>query len=236
MLRIVWIILHGLLGMPAIIIKTLKLRNREEATLEERYQYEQYVVDFILRHGNIHPIITGTENLPKEPGYLITPNHQGLIDPVLIAKTCPCFVTAVGKLELTNIILLKDFMKCLKAFAMDRDDLRQSMKVIKEVSVGLQQGMNVMIFPEGTRSRKGNVMGEFKAGSFKAAVNAKAPIVPTCMIDCFKVLDKNSIKKIEPQLHYLPAIYYEEYQDLTTSEIAELVKSRIQAKMDEILN
>ena len=131
--------------------------------------------------------------------------------------------------------LTKDIAEFLKAYAMDRSNLRESIKVIRQVGEDIKKGRIVVIFPEGTRSKQGNIMGEFKGGSFKAAQNAQAPIIPVAMIDCFKPFDTNSLAMVDCQIHYLDPIYFDEYQDLSTQEIADLVKSRIQAKMDEVL-
>ena len=110
---------------------------------------------------------------------------------------------------------------------MDRDDVRQSMKVIQSVTKELMDGRNIVIFPEGTRSKRGNEMGEFHAGTFKCVAKSKVPIVPLAFIDSFKVLDQDGCAPLKVQLHYLKPIRYEEYKDLNTSEIAALVKSRI---------
>ena len=56
---------------------------------------------------------------------------------------------------------------------MDREDIKQSMQVIQAVTKELEKGRNYLIFPEGTRSKNGNKVGEFKGGSFKAAMKAK---------------------------------------------------------------
>ena len=61
------------------------------------------------------------------------------------------------------------------------------------------------------------------------------PIVPTVLIDSYKALNGNSFKKVEVQIHYLEPITFEEYGSMRKCEIAELVKSRIQAKLDEVL-
>ena len=54
-------------------------------------------------------------------------------------------------------------------------------------------------------------------------------------LDSYKALNGNSLKKCTTQIHYLTPILYEEYKDLKKTEISELVKSRIQTKLDEIL-
>ena len=75
-------------------------------------------------------------------------------------------------------------------------------------------------------------MGEFHGGSFRCALKAKCPVVPIAFIDSFKVLDQKGSKPVTVQMHYLEPIGYEQYKDMKTVELAELVKSRIQACID----
>ena len=90
-----------------------------------------------------------------------------------------------------------------------------------------------MIFAEGTRSRQGNKLLEFKGGSFKSATKAKCPIVPCALIDSFKPFDEKSIRPVTVKLIYMPPIYYEEYKDMKTVEIAQEVRRRIERTITE---
>jgi len=121
----------------------------------------------------------------------------------------------------------------MKAFTIDRDDVRQSMKVIMAVSEEVKNGRNYLIFPEGTRSKNGNQVGEFKGGSFKAATKAKCPIVPVALIDSFKPFDTKTISQVDVQVHFLKPMLYEEYKDMKTVEIAAEVKRRIEEVIKE---
>jgi len=141
-------------------------------------------------------------------------------------------LACVFKKELGNVPLLKQIIACTKSFSMDREDVRQSLGVIQAVTKELQAGRNYLIFPEGTRSRNGNAMGEFHGGSFRCAVKAKCPIVPIAFIDSYKVLDQKGSRPVSMQIHYLKPIVYEEYKDLKTVELAALVKARIQQVID----
>jgi 1-acyl-sn-glycerol-3-phosphate acyltransferase len=149
------------------------------------------------------------------------------MDALAIIDSLPAPVSIVYKIELKDIPFIKQIAKCVKGFFIDRDDVRQSMKVIMEVSEEIKKKRNYIIFPEGTRSKDGNNVGEFKGGSFKSATKAKCPIVPVALIDSFKPFDTNSIKPVTVQVHFLPPLYYEEYKDMNTTEIAEEVRKRI---------
>ena len=149
--------------------------------------------------------------------------------------TSPVPFSFVFKKEISNIILLKQVIAALGAIPIDRNDIRQSMQVINQMTEEVKKGRNFLIFAEGTRSRKGNELLEFKGGSFKSAQKAKCPIVPCALIDSFVPFDRKSIRPVTVKLYYLPPMYYEEYKDMKTTEIAAEVKHRIEAKIAEEL-
>ena len=121
----------------------------------------------------------------------------------------------------------------MKAFLIDREDIKQSMQVIINVTKEVKAGRNYLIFAEGTRSKNGNHPQEFKGGSFKAAMKAKCPIVPVALIDSYKAFDTGSAKMLNVQVYFLKPMEYEEYKDMKKTELAELTKSRIQEAINE---
>ena len=193
-----------------------------------RYKLLKYIVKRANKGGNVTIEAYGKENIPKEGGFMFFPNHQGLYDVLAIVDACPRPFSVVAKKEVANVPLLKQTFKCMKAYMIDREDIRQSMQVIMDVTEEVKKGRNYLIFAEGTRSRKGNQLLDFKGGSFKSAVKAQCPIVPVALIDSYKSFDTNSIKKLTVQVHFLEPIPYEEYQGMKTTEIAAMVKGRIE--------
>lgn len=178
----------------------------------------------------------GLENIPKDNGFMFYPNHQGLYDVLTFFESCPVPFAFVIKKEASKIILLKQIIKATESMVIDREDIKQSMQVINSVSEEVQKGRNFIIFAEGTRSKEGNKVMDFKGGSFKCATKAKCPIVPCALVDAFKPFDENSIKRTTVKLFYLPPIYYDEYKDMKTVEIAALVKSRIETAIKDYLD
>lgn len=200
----------------------------DKVTLEEAYQVIQKAARDANRAGRVTIEAHGVENLPKEDGFIFFPNHQGLYDVLAFLETCPRPFSFVIKKEASNIILLKQIVRALHAYAIDREDIRQCMTVINAMAEDVRNGRNFLIFAEGTRSRQGNKLLDFKGGSFKSATKAKCPIVPCALIDSFKPFDENSIRPVTVKLFYLPPMYYEEYKDMKTVEIAAEVKRRIE--------
>ena len=121
------------------------------------------------------------------------PNQQGLFDVLAIIQECYTTFSVVMKKEIQNIPLLKQVFACMKAYAIDREDVKQSMQVILQVTKEVKAGRNYLIFAEGTRTKDPNNVHEFKGGSFKPAVKAKCPIVTVALIDSYKSFDTKSI-------------------------------------------
>ena len=197
-----------------------------------RYKLLKYIVKRANKGGNVTIEAYGKENIPKEGGFMFFPNHQGLYDVLAIIEACPRPFSVVAKKEVGNIPFLREVFSCLKAFLLDREDVRQAMKVIIDVSKEVEKGRNYLIFPEGTRSKNGNKIGTFKGGSFKAATKAKCPIVPVALINSFVPFDQNTIRPVTVQVHFLKPLKYEDYKDMKTTEIAALVEKQIQETID----
>lgn len=208
-------------------------KHTDEYPEEVKYKHIQYILHLACSSGNIDMQIYGEENIPEQNGFMMFANHQGLFDILALCATCDRPWAAILKKELYEIPFLKQMVDCTKSFPMDRDDIRQSMQVIQATIKEVKSGRNYLIFPEGTRSKKGNEMLEFHSGSFKCATKAQCPILPVAFIDCFKVLDQKGCKPVSIQIHYLEPIQYEEYKDMNTVELAKMVHDRIEAVIKE---
>ena len=110
------------------------------------------------------------------------------------------------------------------------------MSLSNEMTKEVKKGKKYIIFPEGGyQDNNKNVVYEFKAGSFKAAVNAKAPIVPVALYDSYKVFNAGAgMKPVKTQVHYLKPIVYEEYCEMNTRQIAAMVQEQIANKLHEL--
>ena len=232
--RLLMMVLKNLYRVPGAYGKLCHYAKHTDQYPElEKWQHIQYIMDCAIQGGNVDLQVTGLENIPKEGGFMLYGNHQGMFDVLAIAATCKAPLGIVYKKEIKNVPLLKQIYACTKSFAMDRQDVRQSLTVIQKVIEEVQKGRNYVIFPEGTRSRNGNQLLEFHGGSFRCAVKAKCPVIPMAFIDSWKVLDQKGSAPVTVQLHYLEPIPYAEYQDRKPAELAALVKERIEKAIEE---
>jgi len=232
--RIFYMVVRNFLRVPLWFYKIRKMGIKEEYyPHKERYEYIRNVVKKVNKSGRVEVIVHGVENIPSENGFILFPNHQGLFDMLAIMEACPKPLSVVVKKEAANLILVKEVVKALDGFYIDRQDIKASLEIISRMTAGVKENKNFVIFPEGTRSREGNRLLPFKGGTFKSAVNACCPIVPVALIDSFKPFDENSSRKQKVEVCFLKPLYYEDYQKLKTTQIAELVHDKIQEEINQ---
>ncbi len=234
-MRIALMVVKLFWKVPYYFLKIWWCGINDKISYDKSFWAIQKITRKANRAGRVTIETHGIENIPEEDGFIFFPNHQGMFDVLVFLDSCPRPFSFVAKKEVKDIILLKQVIRALGAYAMDRDDIRQSMKIINAMTEDVKGGKNFLIFPEGTRSRAGNQLVEFKGGSFKSATRAKCPIVPCALIDSFKPFDENSIRPVTVTLIYMPPMYYEEYKNMKTSEIANEVKRRIESTIKEYL-
>lgn len=227
-------VIRNILLVPFMWIKLCYYASHVENYSEiSRFKMLKFIVTRANKGGNVTIETYGRENIPEKNGFIFYPNHQGLYDVLAIVDACPKPFSVVAKKEVANVPFLKQVFACMKAYMIDRKDIRQSMEVIISVANEVMKGRNYLIFAEGTRSKMGNQLLDFKGGSFKSATKAKCPIVPIALIDSFKPFDTNTTAPVTVQVHFLKPLEYEEYQDMKTTEIAREVKRRIEEVIAE---
>lgn len=238
MLKFIYVILMNLFRAPYMIPKMRhEADHPEKYSMEERYALCRHAIRLMKRTGGIHTKAYGTENLPAEGGYMMYPNHQEKYDALGIMDTHDRPCSLVMDKAKSNTILVKEFVDLVQGKRLDKKNVRQALSIINEVAKEVSNGARYILFPEGGYdfNNRNNVCN-FKAGSFKIALKSKAPIVPVALIDSYRVFNSFWMGPVTTQVHYLKPIYFEEYGSLRTQEIANLVRDRIQEKIDEVLS
>ncbi len=237
MLRFIYVIVGNIHRAWMIPTMGYYAKHDDKYSEEFRYQYTLKVIRQMMKTGRITTSAYGTENLPKEGGYVMFANHQGKYDALGIMHTHekPCSVVMDD--ARSHGPLVREFIDLVQGERMKLHDLRQAAAVIKKVACEVEKGRKFIIFPSGGyEHRNGNFVDPFKPGCFKSAIRAKAPIVPVAIVDSWKVFDLWSLRRIHTQVYYLEPLYYEDYKSMKSVEIAELVYQRICAAVDAALD
>ena len=235
MLRFVQVIVRNLPRIYMIPKMAYMAKHPEKYTEEKCYEYARLAVRRMTRAGHIRTQGYGMENLPKEGGYVMFPNHQGKYDALGIVYTHKKPCTIVIDDAKSHMILTSQFIDMIHGKRLIKDDVRQSVKLMQEISKEVAAGRRYIIFPEGGYYHNHNNVCVFKPGCFKSAIRAKAPIVPVVLIDSYKVFEEWSLRKVTTQVHYLQPLRYEEYKGMTTQAVSDVVHGRIRKYIAEVL-
>ena len=119
--------------------------------------------------------IEGWENVPEKEGVIIASNHRSYADPVILTMPMKRPVTYMAKEELLHNKIFGAFIRFLGAFPVKRG--AGDMQVIDDCVDILESGRNVVIFPEGTRSKE-NKVGRGKTGVALIAAKSGADVLP----------------------------------------------------------
>lgn len=235
MLRFYYVII---ISIPLIIYYILRAEYycKHEERYDERARYDLAlrIIGSVQKRGRIRTVSMGMETLPEDGGYIMYANHQGKYDAlgIMAAHEKPCSV--VMDAERSRVLLANQVMNLLKGIRLERNDMRQQVEQLKLLIDGAKNGKKYIYFPEGKYEHNGNTLQEFRPGAFNCAKTARVPIVPVAIYDSHIPFDFNSLRKVTTQVFFLPPIYYEEYAGMTTKEISEFVKQKIEEKLVDL--
>lgn len=203
-------------------------------TFRERYDFCIKLVKLVNKYGNVHPKVFGRENL-KEEATLYIVNHQGRYDGCCLLTALegyPC--TVIGAKDRVIHHFYTEMFEMLEGEFIIRNNLREQVAIMKNISKRLSEGTSFFAFIEGKYEDNGNNLQEFHTGVLHPAYASKCRIVPVVLYDSYKVYSVSSLRRIEPEAHILEAITYDEYKDINKNELADLLKTKMQTKLDEI--
>lgn len=156
-------------------------RLKEEGTYEE---YKSFIDSEIMKWllplldaAQVDFVVKGKEKIPQNEPVIFTPNHEGIFDiPSVVLNTSgmPVFM---AKKELGSVPIIKDWMKVLDCVFVDRSNKESAHQSLCDAIDKVKAGRNLVIFPEGTRSKNGE-LGEFKGGAMKIAMETRAKVMP----------------------------------------------------------
>ena len=207
------------------------LKRSVQKTEKEKWNLVSTIAKKITKASKISIECIGIENLGKR--YMIFANHVGLYDPVAIAAVLNNNTGFVLKNDLQKFKSINSIVNITDSEYIDRDNLKESLKTMNEVYRKLENGKNFVIFPEGTINKNPENLLPFKSGAFRAAMKAKINIVPVVLINTEYGMDKNKKGKLEVKVKILEPLTYEDYKDLKTTAVSNIVQEMIQKEIDK---
>lgn len=190
------------------------------------YRWSMGILRIGLRLGRIRIQVEGRENIPGRPSIFMS-NHVSNLDPPILLPLLPFRTAFFLKRSLMKIPIVGMGMRLANFVPVDRDGRPESAREsVQAASRAMALGVNVMTFPEGTRSRTGQML-PFKKGAFYLAVETNAPVVPISIWGSEQMMTKGSLRIKPGTAHVVfhPAVYPEHFA--TRDELMEAVRAAI---------
>lgn len=194
-MKILYILYQYLIGFPLIIVVTLftalltiicfPWRNGKLPRTVQVF-WSRSVLWLLLV-----PIkVTGCENVDPNQSYVFVANHQSFLDVFAVYGWLPNNFKWLMKKELRKIPFVGTACAVAGHIFVDRSNPRAAMESLTYIKAQLHDGISTVIFPEGTRTRTGE-MGRFKQGAFKIAMDMNLPVVPISLSGFFDAMPRN---------------------------------------------
>jgi len=224
-------------GVPLILIALLIwiLTSPFDKRLYLLHLYTQY-----WTYSNLLVIpawrikVIGRSKIDNSKTFVFVSNHQSEFDVFVMSKLFAHFKW-VSKAEVFKIPIVGWNMRMNKYVELKRGDRKSIVQMIKDSVDAIQNGSSVFLFPEGTRSKTGELRN-FSSGAFVIAQRAKVGIQPIAVSGTKDIMVKGSWMlnfKANVTITILDEIPYEIIKDMDTSDIAKMVRSQISEYVKE---
>ena len=163
----------------------------------------------ILWIGGVKVTVIGKENMPDE-ATLYVGNHRSFFDILVLYVQCIGLTGFIAKDSMEKIPSLRVWMRYLYCLFLNRDDMKQGMKVILQAIDYVKSGVSICVFPEGTRNKGEELsMLPFKEGTFKIALKTGCPIVPISINNTAEIFENHmpKMRKTHVIVEYGKPIY-----------------------------
>ena len=167
---------------------------------------------------------------PGKGPYVVVANHQSMLDILLLSRV-PREMKWVAKEELFKIPWVGWMLRMSGDIAIRRGDPESGGEALAKAKEYLARGMNVMLFPEGTRSARGTML-PFKSGAFRLALDAGAPVLPIAVHGTAQGMPKGGpwVNPCRARARILPPVDTARYEG-DAVRLRDDVRARIQAAL-----
>jgi len=210
-------------------------KRKDKYSFEVRYAYLRKLVKIVFDSFKVDVDARGVEKVTSDDVCLFVCNHQGVMDALTLVYLYEKPMTVVSKIEVKKYPIIGKACEMIDAIFIDRDNIRDAVKMVKTSKEYLSIGRNVAIFPEGTRTKDPNYMtGEYKAGALKPAYETKTKMAVAVIDGSYKIFSKKYTKDLKVTVEIIDVLTSDKYLDKTTSELAKEIQDKTNVKIKEI--
>ena len=188
-----YLIFFLILDLPILGIHWIISKFNKPAADLAQLRVVQWGLRCISFLSGVRLEVIGEENVPKDQAVLYIGNHRSFFDIVITYARCPGLTGYIAKEGVDKVPVLGLAMHRLYCLSLDRDDVRQGLKVVLTAIEYIKSGISICVFPEGTRNKDTDIttLLPFKEGTFKIAQKSGCPIIPMALLGTADVLENH---------------------------------------------
>ena len=202
------------------------------------YQAGRMLRRIAVIHQKLNPlwrfIVSGTVPANPRHPYVVVSNHESFVDMLLISHV-PMEMKWLAKSEFFKIPFVGWAMRLAGDIRLERGDRKSGVRALQDCRDRLDKHVSVMIFPEGTRSKSGELQ-EFKTGAFRVAVQAGVPILPLAVLGSRDALVKHDWRfgRSHAEVRILDPIPTDGLTDSDVTDLTARTRTAIAAALDDM--
>lgn len=225
----VFVVLFLILSIPLLIAEWIIGKFNQELKDRSSLAIVNWAFRQVLRLAGTKVIVKGEERIPKDTAVLYVGNHRSYFDIVMTYIRVPRPTGYIAKIEMVKYPLLSNWMRNLHCLFLDREDVKQGLKIILAAIDKVKNGISICIFPEGTRNKVNDTFLPFHEGSFKIADKGNVPIVPMAIVNAADIFEDHlpKIKKTTVIIEYCEPIYVKDLDKETKKSLGTYVSGII---------
>lgn len=168
----------------------------------------------------------GLDRLDPQATYIYMCNHVSNIDPPVVVPALPRRTSVLVKKELFKVPILGRAMRLGSLVPVDRTNRDAAIQSLRAAGDVMRAGINMTVFPEGTRSRDGNLL-PFKKGPFHLAMESGVPVVPMTILNSYELMPKGQSYALPGEVRVLfhPPLDPKQFED--KDQLLEAVRKAI---------
>jgi len=146
---------------------------------------------FLALFSGVRVKVSGLKSIPQDRPVIFAANHQGMSDILIALAFLPVGFRFAIKNELFKVPFFGWYLKMAGYFSIDRKMVLSAYRTVDKIVEIVKEGESVLLFPEGTRTKTGEI-GKLKRGSLLAALKSGAPIIPVAISGSYNILPRGS--------------------------------------------
>jgi 1-acyl-sn-glycerol-3-phosphate acyltransferase len=181
----------------------------------------------LLWAAGVRVAVYGRDNVRRDGPQIFVSNHQSFFDIFAMLACLPVSIRFVAKKELGRIPVLAQAMRAAGHVLIDRQDRRGASRAMRKAGERMErENLSLGLFPEGTRSRDGQLR-EFKKGTFVLAIETQVPIVPVAVEGGYRVISGGCVRRGNMNLRVAAALPTEGRTAADRDEVLSAVRGTI---------